>query len=311
MISEKEDLQTWVLSGQLDEHKGSKTIERKPTKAESEEDEEYKEKLKKLDLAKKEAITGFNKELYTVETSVPFLNRIKKKYDLKELYVQQKGRGKAELVGKINPKFEEMLEIIRDDYTSGEREPLDESQQVYSLFRAMKLAELESMRKQGEITVLSHEKNRKKKKKKKAVKKGDPKGQPFLATDPEYSKKLMKRKWELGESENDEEIKKQYEYLVQIDFVPGTEEVLKDPAIAHFERDDDVSRREFEPLGFKAKEEGKRGFILLKLEPKAEKGKRESVLNYGITPESWNISDPLNITNNQIARIKVIARIVE
>ena len=38
LISEKEDLQTWVLSGQLDAHKGSKTIERKPTKAESEED---------------------------------------------------------------------------------------------------------------------------------------------------------------------------------------------------------------------------------------------------------------------------------
>jgi len=27
----KEDLQTWILSGKLDGHKGTKTIERKPT----------------------------------------------------------------------------------------------------------------------------------------------------------------------------------------------------------------------------------------------------------------------------------------
>jgi hypothetical protein len=38
LITEKEDLQTWMLSGKLEEHKGTKTIERKPTKAESEEE---------------------------------------------------------------------------------------------------------------------------------------------------------------------------------------------------------------------------------------------------------------------------------
>jgi hypothetical protein len=38
LITEKEDLQTWMLSGKLDTHKGTKSIERKPTKAESEED---------------------------------------------------------------------------------------------------------------------------------------------------------------------------------------------------------------------------------------------------------------------------------
>jgi hypothetical protein len=31
LITEKEDLQTWILSGKLDGHKGTKTIERKPT----------------------------------------------------------------------------------------------------------------------------------------------------------------------------------------------------------------------------------------------------------------------------------------
>lgn len=121
----------------------------------------------------------------------------------------------------------------------------------------------------------------------------------------------MKRKWEKGELENDEEVKKMYEYLVQIDFIHGTEEVLQNPEIARYESGDQVSKRAFQSSGVRARGKGERGIIVLKLEPRAERGRRESVLNYGITPKKWDADDPLQITNSRIARIKVIAKIVE
>ena len=56
LAAEKENLQTWILSGKLDEYKRTKKIERKPTKAETEEEvSEADRKLHERIAAKVEA----------------------------------------------------------------------------------------------------------------------------------------------------------------------------------------------------------------------------------------------------------------
>ncbi|KOY86948.1 hypothetical protein AD998_13045 [bacterium 336/3] len=261
-----------------------------------------KSPVERLTLAKESLYKELRHNLYTPENVQPFLDRLKKKYSIKRLEIRKVGDNKAVLFGEINPTIEDFIEVIRDDFADGVQEIDDNSEELYSLFRAMTIEELDAMRISKKLTIRTHEKDNKKKK----VKKGDPKGQPFLTTDAEYSKKLMKRKWELGEKEGNEATKKMYEYLVQIDFIKGTEEILQDTNIARYERGDTSTKNAFRK--HEARKPDERGIIVLKLEPKAETG-NEKVLNYGITPKNWSETDPLQIVNARIAKITVIARI--
>jgi hypothetical protein len=279
--------------------KGSKPEDDKRTQAEMKKDlhlgvKEGTEFLKKGGRSKKEIDKRFKK--------------IESKYLLEELTLEFDGENKAHVHGKVNPeeegsKINDFFEVVRNDFQNGSRSE-DESGELYSLFRTVSAEELEAMRKEKKLTIRVHEKDNKKRK----VKKGDPKGQPFLSTDAEYSKKLMKRKYELGKKENDETVKKMYEYLVQIDFIQGTKNALQDPETARYEKGDTFTKNAFR--GHKARGKNERGIIVLKLEPKAESG-NEKVLNYGITPKNWDLTDPLQVINFRIAKITVIAKITE
>jgi hypothetical protein len=266
------------------------------------------EMKKDLDLGVQEGTKFISSGKHSKKEVDKKLKKIEAKYLLEDLKLVSSGKDKFHIHGKVNPEKDgveivEVDELIRDDFAD-EKRPIDESDQLYSLFRAMNLEEIDVLRKEKKLGIRTHDKDNKKRK----IKKGNPKGQPFLATDAEYSKKLMKRKGEEGIEKNDKSIQEMYEYLVQIDFVKGTKEVLEDPKTARVEQGDHHTRNEFRKHDVRKKDE--KGIVVLKLEPKKETGK-EKVLNYGITPKNWEITDPLQIVNSRIARIRIIAKLVK
>jgi hypothetical protein len=253
---------------------------------------EAEERLKKAeaDLKAKLAkgMTGIRLKAY--------LLWLKAKYRLSVLKLEQQGQNKVKIFGKVNPEFEVMAEVIRDD-TQDEGVPENQANKLEVLFRAMSLEELMALR---QFKVLSPRTN----------KRGEPIGQPFITINGEYSKKLMQRKWEEGQKEKNESKKKMYEYLVQIEVNPGTEAMLQDPVHARVEKSNLATRRRFPKKPTRIPDRGKneRGIVVLKMEPLYENRDEPRVLNYGITPKTFSANDPLQMFNAQIVKITVIGR---
>jgi hypothetical protein len=265
------------------------------SKKETDKQREAQERLKKAETELKaklaKGMTGIRLKAY--------LALLKAKYRLKVLKVDQSGKNKVKIFGKVNPEFEVMAEVIRDD-TQDEGIPDNQASKLEVLFRAMNLQELTALR---EFKVLTTRKD----------KKGKPQGQPFITTNEEYSKKLMHRKWEDGDKQKDEGTKKMYEYLVRIEFRPGTEAMLQDPQYARVEGSNLATRRRFpkKQTGIPDRAKGERGIVVLKMEPLYENQAEPRILNYGITPKDFSADDPLQKLNAQIVRITVIGRIKE
>jgi hypothetical protein len=140
-------------------------------------------------------------------------------------------------------------------------------------------------------------------------KKGEPIGMSFITTNEDYSKKLMHRKWEVGDKEKDEKMKKMYEYLVRIEFKPGTTNMLEDPQYARVEDPNVATRKRFPKKEIPTRKKGERGIVVLKMEPLYENKAEPRILNYGITPKDFSPNDPLQRLNSQIVRITVIGRL--
>ncbi len=193
--------------------------------------------------------------------------------------------------------FEVMAEIIRDD-TQDKGIPDHQATKLEVFFRTMSLEELIALR-QFKVLIPRRSKG------------GEPIGQPFITKDAEYSKKLMQRKWEEGNKENNESKKKMYEYLVQIEVKLGTEAMLQDPGYARVEKSNLATRRRFpkKQTGIPDRAKNERGIVVLKMEPLYENSDEPRVLNYGIIPQSFSNTDPLQMLNAQIVKITVIGRL--
>ena len=118
LIAEKEDLQTWILSGKLEEYAGTQKVERKPTKAESEEDVSKADRQlhERIAAEVKAQLEAKGKSTEGVETLEEFYGFLKS-----EALLLQK---------KYQPQLREGIKIAVDERTTSEGVNVPEDIQV-------------------------------------------------------------------------------------------------------------------------------------------------------------------------------------
>jgi hypothetical protein len=249
--------------------------------------QEAEERLKK---AQEELREKLNKGIKGLQLKA-YLLWLRAKYRLRSLTVENAGKDKVKIVGKINPEFEEWADKI--PIVDKEINPEDAKKGVERFFRVMSINELRGIQSGQQLNVRVNEK-------------GEGKKEFCIAKNKEYSKDLVTRQADEGKVKAEDY---DYSVMVEIEMTAGAmDQLLQDPRYGRTSKDTATLLP-----GMQVHQKRERGVIVLKMESNRTT-KRESpggfVINYVILSKTpADPEDPINKVNSSIRRISVVGGI--